>query len=451
MDILSWIIVYIFDLGRIYFFNGKTMTESKHPYLIVALPLISTMQLTPEDITATEAYVQKYGYYAFAPANVATIPQTTKLCTFLYAVLKLLLLNEHEAAYELESKQVESPFIPTGRGSRAGSNSKLAQQIVSQARECDPTGNRLNKALPSLISDLYQGRDTDFVFGGPIRMGPQVPWKSYHSDFELAEHEATPFTPFTEAEVADIQKMESQYAGTRRSNVAPELSFIRPRFKTASALLLLSPKDGSYLGHIYVWPSEYAETADVIGIRASLLQLECRLVATSIAEKLIIATLLWAEQYGFHFIDVDQPLPIIQNKLLGLGFKPVRERGYGERFWFRIDRKLIDTHVQDFFGLQGYTLLDYGCQFPWNSPVLQQPLQLQNGTTETEVEQALATQYYGNTEAASLASVRSFIAAKKQQWPYYWRTPDDIEYWQGWDQNKHRREAFQKVQQAWQY
>jgi hypothetical protein len=418
----------------------KTMAESKHPYLIVALPLIATAQLTPEDIAAAEAYVQKYGYYAFAPANVATIPQTTKLCTFLYAVLKLLLLNEHEAAYELEGKQVESPFVPTGQGSRAGSNSKLAQQIVSQARGCDPTGQRINKSLPTLISDLYRGRDMDFVFGGPIRMGPQVPWKFYHSDFELAEREATPFTPLTDAEMTTLQKMEANYAGTRRRNVAPELPFIRPRFKTASALLLLSPEDGSYLGHIYVWPSEYAETVDVIGIRASLLQLECRLVATSIAEKLIIATLLWAEQYGFHFVNVEQPLQIMQDKLLGLGFKPVRERGLGSRFWFMLDRKLIETHVQDFFGPQGYALLDYGCRFPWNSPVLQQPLQLQNGTTETEVEQSLAAQYYGNTEAASLASVGTFISAKKQQWPYYWR---------GQDQEEHRQEAFREVQQAW--
>lgn len=205
-------------------------------------------------------------------------------------------------------------------------------------------------------------------------------------------------------------------------NVAHELTFIRPRYKTASALLLLHPQDARYLGHIYIWPSRYPDAADVIGIRASLVELACRTTG-KIAEKLIAAALLWAQQYGFRLIDVEQPLPVMQSVLHTLGF--LRSRVPHEHYWSLVEPEKTAALAARVFGPEGYKMLDYHCRYPWHQPVLAQPLQLRSGVTEQDTERALSAQIQQQSAREpteqELSVIRSDIAFLKQVEPYYFR------------------------------
>lgn len=89
-------------------------------------------------------------------------------------MFKLLVLNEHEAGYELRDELFGSaagqPLVPAERTKRqqfrAGKESKLARHVMQQARACDSERQRLRRSLGPLVSDLYQQRDSHFLFRG---------------------------------------------------------------------------------------------------------------------------------------------------------------------------------------------------------------------------------------------------------------------------------------------
>jgi len=331
----------------------KLLTNQK--YHILALPLVTLTKLPKELQDLAEKYAEEYGYKMFDPKNVAkTKLNGAMLCTFLYAIFKKLLLIEHEAAKRIyNSRRPEEQRSTFENMSSLGEETVQVRSIINKFSTCDVNG-KVGKILNyNIVSDIYSHRDNSAVFGG-FSMGP-------HSGFTAEkeqEEEAT--APKTESKSLDEE--------FRRSKIHPEYDYIAPGAKTIAAVVLLD-HDYTYLGHIYVWPSDsFKATMDVIGIRASLINLACRDVR-NIGQKLIAGVILYASTYnGFNMIRVRQPFDNVKPILRDLRFKESRISGESDH-WLRLPHN-SNYLLEYVFPGHFYELMNFDCRFPFNEDIL---------------------------------------------------------------------------------
>ena len=325
--------------------EGKKIGQKK--YRILALPLIATRKLSLDQQKQAEKYFEAHGYQAFAPKHVATLglgglEGASQLCTFLYAVFKLLLLNEHDAGARLLQQRSSGKKVTTS------TSGLWAGKIVDLFDACRPATTHTDY-LPFLIKDLYAQRDDAYVFGDS-RAAREM------------ERRATSPRPDEKLEPKD----KHNNAMTRREVIRPGDDWVLPTTKNTSALVLLDSDDDSYSGHVYIWPSdEYERTADMIGIRSSLVNLACHKVE-QVGIKLLAAALLWTQRFGFANLRILVP---VQNMINVISTSKVDSYADADQsYWIAATASNVKHLVSQAFpsaAADDYQLTDFGCTYPW--------------------------------------------------------------------------------------
>lgn len=267
---------------------------------IMVVRLATFAPLTePQRDVVTKYVNDTWGYKSFHPSALNLLQKELKLgekqyCTALYEILKLIVQHEHVVASMLLSEMMGADVNPDVNLEK--SLTPFALETLDQIHACkkDKSKSLVLGVLQQLQVDLYLMRDY--------------------------EHLLPPETPSTPPE-PDIEHSETP---TSKSFKVPNL--LRHLFPTGpqsvdfSTALVLLDDEYRYMGHIYVWPADYyADTAEAIGIRTSLLNLACRLVP-GIGRKLVLAVYDYAVLHGFHNIVILNPLGPMGEILKALGF-----------------------------------------------------------------------------------------------------------------------------------
>ena len=319
------------------------MAEKKEEiYHILSLPLIARTELSDEQQKLAYKYFDKYGYKSFNPENIKTVSDkftSPILCTFLYLVFKLLLLNEHEAGIKIYKQ--DNPKFESSMATLKQIHTPIVNEILSEVKYCE--SKNISKLFVDLLNDIYKNRDNGHVFGGYGGMGPAKLTDSREKEFATTEPNK------------ENKKKNENYV--RRTLVRPDEDYVSYN-KNNSALVLLDSIDYNYLGHIYIWPSmDYNETCDVIGIRTSIVNLLCQ-KTKKIGIKIIASAILWAHENKFKLLRIQQPLDIMATIAQKLGFWKSRFQDY----WI-----LVEPNYERIskFAFDKYDFINYNCNYPW--------------------------------------------------------------------------------------
>lgn len=363
-------------------------------YHIVSLPLIARTKLSKDQQKMAYKYFDTYGYKVFNPTNINSIKdkfdKLSMFCTFLYLVFKLLLLNEHETGIKLYQK--DHPEFKS-KMAIPKIQSPVINEILSEVKYCE--SKNINN-IYTLLTDLYTYRDNSHVFGGSHGSGPSGMTSTREEE------------DITTEPLSETKEIKNE---NRRKNIRPDEDYVS-NDKNNTVLILLDPLNYTYLGHIYIWPSlEYNNTADVVGIRTSIVNIFCK-KEKEIGKKLITACIIWANKNNFKLLRVQQPLDVMINILQKLRFWKSRNTDY----W-----TLVKPSFDSITDLS-FDFINYNCDFPWFDKEIE--------LSETELEFLISKfkkeiYEYNKHELSPNESrlIKKYLKSRNKWLPYYYWNP----------------------------
>ncbi|CAH6418614.1 Hypothetical protein POVN_LOCUS333 [uncultured virus] len=316
-------------------------------YHILAIPCYSGNVLSETELKTIETGVQdKWGDVSLHPTVLATLApaeaDSERLAAVAYEVLRQIILAEHTVVQHL----YDHTDIPAEGKDEAKAGIKLLHVLpttnytltmMERYIECAKTRPLNKNALRLLVEDVFRFGDGDKFFEGPQVEGDEP--------FTLYERKLNP----------DLQLMKPLDA-LLTEHFAKGMS-------PSTAIVVLDAQY-RYCGHVYVWPSETRRgTAEVIGIRSSLLNQVCQYLP-AVATKIFYGVTLWAHLHNFTRIEVMSPLAVMRSILIKqLHFTSVPSE-FGEETEAYIEHANLQAETYSLFkvyaGAADYDYTEYG-------------------------------------------------------------------------------------------
>ena len=235
--------------------------------------------------------VHEYGIHSLNPSTIqGDVHRASQ-------ILREIVLAEHAIGihyYEQLVKEQKSV-----RQLQHVSESKYVNDEITKIDSClNPM--LLENDIKLLVEDVYLEGDSDKLFGFP----------DDDHNIDLPPKDLPP---------KDLPPKDFPWEVLPYITQILEENFPKLVISMATAIVIVD-SEYTYYGHVYVWPSESLDTADVIGIRTSLSNLVCRHLS-NVAQKIFYGVALWCSKNGFVKINVISPLPVMQHILTKkLGF-----------------------------------------------------------------------------------------------------------------------------------
>lgn len=273
----------------------KTETKKEKGYVLLFAPTLGREEqlletATPEETSRwkwkvlIEKHWAQYGYDSFNQTNLTKLVALPRDdCFVIIELLAQLVRFERTMATEL----LNGTYTSKGTG---GAAKRQMDEAIGKCETIAPDTLRV------LLSDLYR-RDA-------------------HTLYFDAEKK---------------KKKEGKNMGldevTKRKCDALTLTPTEQGYESNQTAIICLDERERYAGHIYIWRSlKFRDTAEVIGIRSSLLNLMCR-TFRDVALKIFWGVVLWCEEQRLPYIVV-QPLKAMVNTLMNkLKFQMVEVGG----------------------------------------------------------------------------------------------------------------------------
>lgn len=221
----------------------------------------------------------------------------------LYYCFYELIMAEHYVSEQIYNNNYPDDIITLKHKYIYKSDSYLIQNMLNQI-DCSNLCPRIEQDLITLVNDIMKKRDNRHLFG----IDHNVPFYLKESNKNRLNTIHKKYNPQTHD---IIQSLHDQYIITKPYG----------NEGTSTAIVLLNNND-VYMGHIYIWPSKSTDSkstdsgslhvhsgvAYVQGIRTSVVNIFQRKM-TNVSLKIFHGVVLWCHKYGFHTVQIIDPLP----------------------------------------------------------------------------------------------------------------------------------------------